>query len=77
VNPIRELDPNSLQAATIPVRASEDGAHLNLDQPAATKAIQSFLASKPPPAHGATGRPTTTLPPPPTPTLPPPACQEG
>jgi LCP family protein required for cell wall assembly len=77
VRTVFEMDPNSLQAETIPVRASADGAHLNLDQPAATQAIQSFLASKPPPAHGAAGLPTTTLPPPPTPTLPPPACQEG
>jgi LCP family protein required for cell wall assembly len=77
VRTVFEMDPNAVQAATIPVRASADGVHLNLDQPAAGQAIQSFLASTPPPAHAATGLPTTTLPPPPTPTLPPPACPEG
>jgi hypothetical protein len=86
VRTVFDMDPNALQAATIPVKASRDSAHLELDQPAAGRAIQWLLAVQPP-VHEApdVGPPSTTLPPPPstvlspppTPTLAPPACPEG
>jgi LCP family protein required for cell wall assembly len=72
-----DMDPNALQSATIPVTPSADGAHLELDQPAAAQAVDAFLAGKQPPRADGTGLPTTTIAPSPTPTLPPPACPEG
>ncbi len=76
VRTVFEMDPNSLQAMTIPIKPSADGAHVELDQPAATQAVDAFLAGR----RGSAGNgsdPTTTVPPPPVPTLPPPACREG
>ncbi len=77
VRTVFEMDPNALQAATIPVEASSDGAHVVLDQPAAGQALQSFIEGRRPSAAGDGTDATTTVPPPPTPTLPPPACPKG
>jgi LCP family protein required for cell wall assembly len=76
VRTVFDMDPNALQAMTIPVKASADGAHVVLDQPAAAQALQSFVDGRQPSPGNGTD-PTTTLPPPPTPTLPPPACPKG
>jgi LCP family protein required for cell wall assembly len=45
-----DLDPNALQAATIPVKGAGDGAHLELAEPDATYALAPFLGREAP-AH--------------------------
>jgi LCP family protein required for cell wall assembly len=77
VRTVFEMDPNALQAMTIPVTPTADGAHLVLDQPAAAKAVAAFLVVAPPRHADVTGPPSTTRPAPPTPTVAPPPCPEG
>lgn len=77
VRTVFDMNPNALQAMTVPIKPAADGAHLDLDQPAAANAVAGFLGDQHPEGRPDVAGATTTSIPTPTPTLAPPACPEG